>query len=388
MIIFENPGLIDPISIQTFGVSVKEGENPIGFFGTGLKYAIAILLRHRQQIEILSGRNCYTFGTQIMEVRGKPFEVVTMNGQPLGFTTELGKTWELWQACRELYCNCIDERGQVHRSWGCSAAEEEKTIIAVSGSLFEAVFDNLHEFILQSAPIATQEHADIHANTAKAAFYRNMKVFEGDRHFLYTYNLKRNIDLTEDRTSRYNFQLFDGIRSALLNCNRIDIVKAALAAPEGYYEHELDFLGGFEAPSEVFLEATRQLLHESKLQNMSASRVLARHEINAQTRAEAVLTSAEVQMITNAIFLLGEAGYVISRERVKVYDFLGENVMGQAANGCILLSKLAFNMGQLQVTGTIYEEHLHLTHGFDDCSRGMQNYLLNKVIGLLETIHG
>jgi hypothetical protein len=45
IVVFENPGEIDAAAIRTFGVSVKEGENPIGFFGTGLKYAIAILLR-------------------------------------------------------------------------------------------------------------------------------------------------------------------------------------------------------------------------------------------------------------------------------------------------------------------------------------------------------
>ena len=48
MIVFENPGEIDIRSISTFGVSVKEGDNPIGFFGTGLKYAIVVLLRTGQ----------------------------------------------------------------------------------------------------------------------------------------------------------------------------------------------------------------------------------------------------------------------------------------------------------------------------------------------------
>lgn len=46
MIIFRNAGTIDPKSITTFGVSSKENPGAIGFFGTGLKYALAILLRH------------------------------------------------------------------------------------------------------------------------------------------------------------------------------------------------------------------------------------------------------------------------------------------------------------------------------------------------------
>ena len=36
-VVFENQGLVDVRAIKTFGVSVKENENQMGFFGTGLK---------------------------------------------------------------------------------------------------------------------------------------------------------------------------------------------------------------------------------------------------------------------------------------------------------------------------------------------------------------
>ena len=48
-------GEIEPLLIRTFGVSVKDSESPIGFFGTGLKYALAILLRERHDVIIQSG---------------------------------------------------------------------------------------------------------------------------------------------------------------------------------------------------------------------------------------------------------------------------------------------------------------------------------------------
>ena len=35
-----------------------------------------------------------------------------MNGERLGFTTDLGKTWEMWQIFRELYSNMLDEQSQ------------------------------------------------------------------------------------------------------------------------------------------------------------------------------------------------------------------------------------------------------------------------------------
>ena len=63
-VIFENPGEIDPLAIRTFGVSVKEGDNPIGFFGTGLKYALAILLRTGHQVSMQAGELTLAFGTK------------------------------------------------------------------------------------------------------------------------------------------------------------------------------------------------------------------------------------------------------------------------------------------------------------------------------------
>lgn len=54
-VIFRNKGIIDPRSITTFGVSSKDSESAIGYFGTGLKYAIAILLREGCKIDIYTG---------------------------------------------------------------------------------------------------------------------------------------------------------------------------------------------------------------------------------------------------------------------------------------------------------------------------------------------
>src|SRR6185437_6468608 len=111
-VVFENRGEIDPIAIRTFGVSVKESENPIGFFGTGLKYALAILLRTKHRITIQSGERVLHVGTREAVVRGERFDLITLDGEPLGFTTQVGKTWAVWMAYRELYCNARDEGGE------------------------------------------------------------------------------------------------------------------------------------------------------------------------------------------------------------------------------------------------------------------------------------
>src|SRR5690554_6101264 len=115
---FHNPGVLDSRLITLFGASVKPNStNPIGFFGTGLKYAIAVTLRLGGKIELHAGGETITISQQTTAIRDKQFSTIFMRDSKgstmLGFTTELGKTWEPWMAYRELLCNALDEGGGV-----------------------------------------------------------------------------------------------------------------------------------------------------------------------------------------------------------------------------------------------------------------------------------
>src|SRR5690606_17354524 len=111
MLIFSNPGLIDETAITTIAVNAKTGNNPIGVFGTGLKYAIAIILRLGGRVTIYRGLKKLEFGIKTKTIRGKEFDIITMNGRQLGFTTHLGHHWQPWMAYRELWSNARDEEG-------------------------------------------------------------------------------------------------------------------------------------------------------------------------------------------------------------------------------------------------------------------------------------
>src|SRR5690606_21571397 len=111
MIVFENSGAIDMRAAITLGVSVKTGSNPIGFFGTGSKKAISVILAEGGTITIFSGRTKHEFTTARRKIRGHPFKMIIHNGKELQFTTDYGKTWAPWQAFRELYSNVLDEGG-------------------------------------------------------------------------------------------------------------------------------------------------------------------------------------------------------------------------------------------------------------------------------------
>ena len=56
-IYFCNAEPIDLNAIAIMGVSVKTGDNPIGYFGTGLKFAIATLLRTAHKVTLTRSKN-------------------------------------------------------------------------------------------------------------------------------------------------------------------------------------------------------------------------------------------------------------------------------------------------------------------------------------------
>jgi len=117
-VFFANKGIIDIIGMTTFGVSIKDNQNPIGFFGTGFKYAIAVILRNGGQIKVRSGDHTYEFTSKSINARNNtPVNIVHMNDQPLSFTTHVGVNWKMWMAYRELFCNAIDEDGVVTTSF-------------------------------------------------------------------------------------------------------------------------------------------------------------------------------------------------------------------------------------------------------------------------------
>lgn len=110
-VLFENDGEIDPNSIKFMGCSTKNGTDTIGKFGTGLKYAIAALLRNWVHIVIFSGETKIEFDTTTKMIWGKDFQQILINWEETGLTTNLGVEWKLWQGFREFYANCLDEYG-------------------------------------------------------------------------------------------------------------------------------------------------------------------------------------------------------------------------------------------------------------------------------------
>lgn len=305
-IVFETQGWLDIDAITTFGVNAKpKTDSPIGYFGTGLKYALAVLLREGCKITVWRGYDRWDFDTETKEFRGEKFDYcyVTTPGllplcrkrEQLPFTLELGKNWELWQAFRELFSNTLDEGGECRREvdgWE-PRREYSRTVIAVEGADFERVFDNRWETFLMDGEKG-DHGVQILPRESMYLYYRGVRVLKFKERTINTYNILSQLELTEDRTAKSQYMVDMHIRNALMACEDRTIVERALNAVGGWYESRIDFTdtSNWVVPSALFSMAA------SVCDNNSARRWLRRRKLWEESqRREAHFTELMVQAI-------------------------------------------------------------------------------------------
>lgn len=392
-VIFENPGEIDAAAIRTFGVSVKEGENPIGFFGTGLKYALAILLRTGHSVTVQSGLRKHRFALKDVTIRGEKFQVVTMDRQELGFTSQVGKTWELWMAYRELHCNCKDEGGTIFIADQPPKPEAGLTRVIVGGEDFRHEHDKRSSFILLGDPWLKLENCEVYEGESRGVFYRGILVHRLPKAEVsrFTYNITGRVDLTEDRTAKHPFMFPHMIAASILTAQDESFLNGVLALDNKYYEHHFDFKdtiwGG--KPAAPFLAAVEKLTkHAAGRTSLSAQMVYKSAKRETLAPATTMLVGVEAEILRKAIAFAGNLGFTVEDYPIIVTDALGPNILGMAENGRIYVSRLAFMQGTKRVAGTLIEELIHLKYKYEDETRGMQEFLLDRLVSLGEQMHG
>lgn len=393
MVVFENSGEIDVLSISSFGVSVKEGDSPIGFFGTGLKYAIAVLLRHKQKITAYCGLTEIEFHIIKRPVRGVDFSFVAMkiNGgesQTLGFTTELGKGWHLWMAYREIACNCKDEKGSIH--FGDAIAEAGKTKFIVRGDLFDVVAQNADQFILNDGADFQIGSIEVRKRGGNAFFYRGVRVQEFGKPGIYTYNQTGFLELTEDRTVNNQNMPFYDIARAVMQSKDKRFLRDCITASEAFAESHLDFDGWSTVPSTEFLEVVGECIG-SKITNVNQTALKVWKKSSRKNFAPREIELTKVQSISasKAVSFCKKLGFQVDQYPIKFIESLGDGTLGLAEGETIYIAERVFHLGGTkQLASTLIEEFLHLRHGWKDMSREMQSFLFDKLVSVGEELTG
>jgi hypothetical protein len=386
---FTNPGEIDLRVLEVMGVSVKVTDEPIGLFGTGLKYAIAVLLRTGHQVRLYRGLEPYVFTTRKDSIRDHDFDLVYMNDQRLPFSLDYGKGWEVWGALRELLANTKDEGGT--SAIGVTPPREGWTTITVSGSALMGEYAKRQTLFLESKPIAVHEHCDIHRAPLAGAeyiYYRGIRVYKPEHKSQFVYNVRRHLELTEDRSIKYQWYIPNSICRAIQACTDKDLLREVLRAPKGSTKtFESEALNFSEVASDFMSDAFVEVVNELGARGNVSARLNVRKLRGGQEFDPYTPKPHERKAIDKARAFLRQLDFDIDAYPIECVKDLG-NTLGMAKNNRIYLSAYVLNMGTKQIASTLVEEFIHLDRGLRDCCYEMQNFLFDTIVSMGERITG
>lgn len=273
-IVHRTPGLIDIRSFTTMGMSAKVGDNPLGQFGTGLKYAIAVLVRAGARPVVWIGRDRYEFFCEATDFRGKEFQLVRMRVKKWGglrtvnhnlpFTTEYGKNWKMWMAFRELEANTRDEDGETlpflddEQEFITVGCDGHTTIVVEHPDYVEAWEKRDEVFLPEGLSVRSDtEGLQVLGGEAQRVYYRGMRAMDPPKKTLATYNVLSDIEITEDRTIKYPHQVRDAIAHHVVRSDDEALIERVVTAKEEWFEHELEF-PQYITPSDAFRAVMRR----------------------------------------------------------------------------------------------------------------------------------
>jgi hypothetical protein len=375
---FINKGQLPKESFTLMGASVKS-ENSIGHFGTGLKYAVSVLLRTGGEIKITSGGEHFEFSTGEVSLKGVSFQAVVCNNTQLGYTTEYGKDWEGWQAYRELYCNAVDEGGQVtvDSMLAETYRSEGHTVIEVQSSLLWEAHLKKADFILDKTKELVGENSEvsIYLGSSNAIFYQGIKVASVNS--AYTYNIKHKLTLTEDRTAAdmYMVRNLIGIAAAGLSCRRH--LLAILTPAHPCFERDLIYYN-----CQPTVEAATIVRHATRAgKEIPASLIHASKAVVNFNPIPVEFNPRQLSMLTKALAVLAGMNYQLT-DKITLVASIDDTLFGQAdiANQEIFLTAKAFEHGLFELVATLLEEHAHIVTGSGDFTRQFQDWLLRQIL--------
>lgn len=421
----ESKGLIDPQAFVLLGASTKRNdESKIGFFGSGLKYSIAYLLRNNINFKVFSEYQEIKFSTQEANFRDKSFSVIVIDGKKTSMTTEMGIDWEAWFILREIYCNALDEGDaniQLVDSSECIPVEDKTVFYIEVTSEFQEVIANW-ELYFSSARI------DLITYTNNIEFYtggedlivyrRGVRCHFGKQNkSLFNYNISW-VEISESRVIKDDFNFRWKLSLELRSSANKKVISKILRDVNNTWESELFWDSASHTYSNLWLECLDNkilvpydnagfwsdeinlspylyLILPSKMVKGlkerfdDSIRVIGEGEGTKSGDMKVIteLSPKQQVLLNDSVDFLKNAGYTLEYD-ITVVRFAKANRLGLAKDGKIILSEKIFELGRKEIVATLIEEQEHLITGYEDESRAFQNHFIMKYIGELESKTG
>jgi hypothetical protein len=282
---FVTPTKLSILDISSMGDSSKRGDDTtIGQFDSGLKYAIALLLRDNVKIKIdihNNGEleNTFTFGQKNIEdsQTGKDKNLITIfdiNGVETvtGFAFNLGYNWKNWMSYREIMSNVLDEKGFAYDStqWKQFPDSIEyngtNTVITLDfdeNSEFFEVWQNRHLYMNFEKPLFKVSNS-VECLENKENYLRiykqNILVYEDkDRPSRFAWNIKFG-DIDERRILNNVYSVEQSISYAIQDTDNEEFLRTIIT--KDFKTEEKEFLSSNCSYSDWISEAVKKITTE------------------------------------------------------------------------------------------------------------------------------
>lgn len=436
-ILIQNDGEIELNSFELIGASTKRNQaGKIGFFGSGLKYSIAYMMRKGIDFKIFSGEKEIKFSTKEEKLRDQSFERICINGIPTSYTTSMGPTWkEDWFVIREIYCNALDESN-------CILIKDTENISPSSGKTriyveltesLEKVSQNWDAYFSEDRePLFTAENVytsylgtediegknvqkvDVYKGTEGVLYRKGVKVYS-NKTGIYDYGCE-SVSINEDRTAKHTSAMSYLIYSLCARFCNEDYIKTVLRSEDDRTNEYFslsngDRLLGFSDEWIRFSKENLLVVRESSgkyaAEIMSSKKevflipsIFAR-DLKKSVPATAILgmgsiidgvsineipTTAKMDyLLKNVLNDLKEMNYEVPFD-VVVAEFDDENILGHAniKEKKIIIADRTFNMGKREIAMTLMEETEHIKSGHPDETRAFQTHIFSQWLKMIE----
>ena len=438
-ILIQNDGEIESNSFELIGASTKrDDDTKIGFFGSGLKYSIAYMMRNNISFKVFSGEKELIFTTVPEKLKDQDFNRICINNKPTSYTTTMGPTWTKdWFILREIYCNALDESN-------CQIIREITDINPVFGKtrIYIELTDSLRKvskewdnyFSEDRVPIKSLQKVYTSFLSASSS-YQPIQIYEKTEGVLYRKGIRVGIeegllydygfdsaDINEDRTAKKLNALPYAFTNLMAGFNSENYVLSILRS--GLEEHpcseyraiettkvsQLFSQEWIELSKNYFLVVAERSGKYSEEISLTKKEVLLVPQLFAKELKkqlpEVIITGigrtlGELEMIDvettpkmnyllkDVLKSLNEMKYNVF-SLISIVEFDDSIILGSAniETKHIYLSKKLFDMGRRELALTIMEENEHIISGKKDETRAFQNHLFSSWLRTMEDFNG
>lgn len=405
----QNKGELDIRLVALMGGTTKANDQfKIGQWGSGLKYTLAWLIKNNLSFHVFIGNKKVEITTETENISGVDFEIICINGNRTSITTQMGgDAWEAWMIVRELWCNALDEGGELKEiTENISGTENTTTFFIQLSSELKNVWDNWTDyFIHDSKPMFENESYKIYQGGNTLRLYKQgVLIYENkNTKSLFTYDIKQ-ADINELRE-------FRGTPSremvhALSNSNEKVIQYFLENISEAYFEGEMDYDWWVNFGEEwTNVIGNAKIIHPKAIETMisrgldfdkSAVIIVPQKVYKFLTKQfpgigalrtsngvnefyETYVPELEIK-IKGALAILESCRYFIHPELTFVYGVFGDKTTMACIKideRLIMVSEAMINKPMFSVVGMIIEENEHFNTGFSDHTREFQQHFIN-----------